>query len=136
MLFNINLFIISGLILLFFDFSILLLNLKWYKNETIRMQGQKLKIKWFGVFIRYLSQIIGLNLFVLQVNGGIIKSFLFGLIIYGNYIGTNYATINIFDESLAIYDLLKGGIVMALTTYFTYKILNIPFTPFYISNAE
>jgi uncharacterized membrane protein len=127
MLFNIKLFIISSLILLLLDFSYLFVNQKWYKNETNRMQGKELKLKWFGVFIRYLSQIIGLNLFVLQVNGGIIKSFLFGLIIYGNYIGTNYATINIFDEKLAIFDLLKGGIIMALTTYITYNILNVPF---------
>jgi uncharacterized membrane protein len=79
------------------------------------MQGKELKLKWTGVFIRYLSQIIGINLFVLQVNGVIIKSFLFGLIIYGNYIGTNYATIDIFDETLAIFDLLKGGVIMSLT---------------------
>lgn len=127
MKFNINLFIISGLILIILDFSYLFLNKKWYENETKRMQGKEFNLKWYGVFIRYLSQIIGLNLFVLQVNGGIIKSFLFGLIVYGNYIGTNYATIDIFDETLAIFDLLKGGIIMALTTYISYSLSNVPF---------
>ena len=127
MIFNIKLFIISALILLILDLSYLFINQKWYKNETKRMQGKELKLKWLGVFIRYLSQIIGLNLFVLQVNGGIIKSLLFGLIIYGNYIGTNYATIDIFDETLAIFDLLKGGVIMSLTTYITYNILNVSF---------
>ncbi len=122
MKFNINKFIISGLILMLLDFSILFLNKKWYENETNRMQGQEFHLKWYGVFLRYLSQIIGLNLFVLQVDGGIIESFLFGLIIYGNYIGTNYATINIFDEKLAIFDLIQGGTIMALTTYITYSL--------------
>ncbi len=120
---NIKLFIISTIILLALDFTYLLLNKNWYITETKKMQNNEFKLKWFGVFMRYLSQIIGLNLFILQLNGSIIDAFLFGLIIYGNYIGTNYATINIFDEKLAFVDLIKGGIIMALTTYFTYSIV-------------
>lgn len=72
------------------------------------------------MFIRYLSQISGLNLFILQRNGTLFEGGLYGLIIYSNYLGTNYATIEHFDEKLALVDLCKGGIIMALTTYLTY----------------
>ncbi len=123
---NIKIFVVSCIILLIIDISYLYLNQEWYKNESEKMQGKELKLKWSGVFMRYLSQIIGLNIFVLQLKGGLLSSLLYGLIIYGNYIGTNYATIEIFDEKLALFDLLKGGFVMVLTTYLTYLLLNIP----------
>lgn len=87
------------------------------------MQGSELFLKWSGVLMRYLSQIIGLNLFVLQRNGTIYDAFIYGIIIYSNYIGTNYATVENFDKNLAICDLLKGGIIMSLTVYLTYKLV-------------
>jgi uncharacterized membrane protein len=111
--------IVSSIILIVLDFSYLYINQDWYKKETKRSQGSDLKLKWTGVFLRYLTQIIGLNLFIIQRNGSLLESFIFGLIIYGNYIGTNYATINIFDETLAMTDLFKGGLIMMLTTYLT-----------------
>ena len=72
--------------------------------------------------IRYIAQAIGLYVFVLRNNYSLKYAFLFGLIIYGNYIGTNYATIKIFDEKLAITDLIKGGFIMTLTSYIYYKL--------------
>lgn len=47
----------------------------------------------------------------------LIYSLLFGIIIYGNYLGTNYATIKVFDEKLASVDLIKGGTIMTITRY-------------------
>ena len=123
---NIRLLIISSLILVSLDFIYIYLNQDWYKTEIRNSQGSELQqLKWSGVTIRYLSQIIGLNLFVLQHNGTILDSFIYGLIIYSNYIGTSYATINYFDEKLAFADLLKGGSIMALTTYLTYQVYKI-----------
>ena len=120
---NIKLFLLSGIILIILDFTYLFINQEWYKKEIINSQGSELNLKWFGVIIRYLSQITGLNLFVLQHNGSILDAFLYGIIIYSNYSGTNYATINYFDEKLAITDLFKGGFIMLLTTYLTYKLI-------------
>jgi uncharacterized membrane protein len=119
---NIKILFISLLILITLDFIYLYFNQNWYKNEIKKSQGSELILKWSGVLIRYLSQTFGLNLFVLQHNGTIIDSFIYGIIIYSNYLGTNYATIDTFDEKLAMVDLLKGGIIMSLTTYLTYKL--------------
>ena len=120
---NIKLFIVSFIILIILDFVYLYFNQNWYKKEIKKSQGTELILKWPGVFIRYFSQVVGLNIFILQKNGTIIDSFLFGLIIYANYLGTNYATIINFDENLAMVDLIKGSIIMSLTTFLTYKII-------------
>ncbi len=120
---NYKMILVSFIILFCLDFVYVFIQQEWYKQEIIKMQGSELDLKWSGVLLRYISQIIGLNIFVLQRGGGIIDAFIYGLIIYSNYIGTNYATVRVFDETLAITDLLKGGIVMVLTTAITYRIL-------------
>jgi hypothetical protein len=115
--------LISGIVLFTLDFIYLYMNQDWYKQETKKSCNDEIKLKWTGVFIRYFSQIVGLNLFVLQRNGTLLEAFLYGLVIYGNYIGTNYATIRHFDEKLASVDMIKGGIIMLLTAYITNKII-------------
>lgn len=117
---TIYLFVVSTVLLILLDFAYLYINKEWYISETEKSQSAPFQIKWGGVFLRYLSQSIGLNIFILQQNASIFHSFLYGLVIYSNYIGTNYATIKMFDETLASVDLLKGGIIMMLTTYLTY----------------
>jgi uncharacterized membrane protein len=121
--YNIKIFLVSFIILIILDFTYLFFNQNWYKKEINKMQGSKLSLKWSGVLMRYLSQIIGLNLFVLQRNGTIYDAFIYGIIIYSNYIGTNYATVKDFNKKLAVCDLLKGGIIMSLTVYLTYKLV-------------
>lgn len=119
---NFKVFLISAVILIALDFIYLYVNQAWYIQETETSQGKIFELKWPGVFLRYIAQVIGLNLFVLQHSGSILDAFIYGLIIYSNYIGTNYATISHFDETLAVADLIKGGCIMALTTFLTYMI--------------
>jgi uncharacterized membrane protein len=111
----------SGFILIVLDFIYLHINRKWYEDETERSQGSPLKLKWQGVMVRYVAQILGLYLFVLQNNGSVLQGVIYGFIIYANYIGTNYATITVFDERLAIADFIKGGSIMGLTTLLVQK---------------
>lgn len=112
-------FYISIFILIFLDFLYLYFNKKWYINETELSQSKPFQLKWSGVILRYLAQGIGLNIFVLQHGGTIFDAFVYGIIVYSNYIGTNYATISHFDHTLAFVDLLKGGFIMSLTTILT-----------------
>ena len=116
-MFNIKTFIKSTLVLLTLDLLYLYINRETYMREIYRSQGSKLDLKWEGVLWRYLSQLIGLNYFVLGKENEISRAFIYGLVIYGNYLGTNYATIRIFDKRLARSDLLKGITLMILTTY-------------------
>jgi len=114
--------LIVGIILFILDLIYLFFNQNWYKKEIYRSQNSQLELKWFGVFSRYFAQTLGLYIFILRNNLPLIYSFIYGLIIYGNYLGTNYATITVFDEKLAFVDLMKGGIIMVLTSYIYYKI--------------
>ncbi len=114
--------IIVGVILFLLDFIYLYFNQDWYKRETYRSQKSELKLKIIGVIGRYLAQTLGLYIFILRNKLPLIYSLLYGFIIYGNYIGTNYATITIFDEKLAIVDLIKGGTIMTMTSYIYYKL--------------
>jgi uncharacterized membrane protein len=114
--------IIVGVILFLLDFTYLYFNQDWYKRETYKSQKSELKLKIIGVIGRYLAQTLGLYIFILRNKLPLIYSLLYGLIIYGNYIGTNYATITIFDEKLAIFDLIKGGTIMTMTSYIYYKL--------------
>ena len=114
--------IIVGVILFLLDFTYLYFNQDWYKRETYKSQKSELKLKIIGVIGRYLAQTLGLYIFILRNKLPLIYSLLYGLIIYGNYIGTNYATITIFDEKLAIVDLIKGGTIMTMTSYIYYKL--------------
>ena len=115
--------IIKVIIILFIlDFIYLYFNQNSYKKEIYRSQKSELELKWSGVFVRYIAQAIGLYILILKNNYSLKYAFLFGLVIYANYLGTNYATIKVFDEKLAITDLIKGGIIMTMTGYLYYKL--------------
>jgi uncharacterized membrane protein len=109
------------IIIFILDLIYLYFNQQWYKKEIFKSQNSELELKWIGVFARYIAQAIGLYIFVLRNNYSLLYASLFGFIIYGNYLGTNYATIKIFDEKLAIVDLIKGTIIMTLSGYIYYK---------------
>ena len=110
------------IILFILDFIYLYFNQNWYKKEIYKSQNDELELKWSGVIVRYLTHSLGLYIFVLRNNYSFIYALLYGLIIYGNYLGTNYATIKIFNPTLAIVDLIKGCIIMTLTSYIYYKL--------------
>jgi uncharacterized membrane protein len=54
----------------------------------------------------------------------ILDAFLFGLVIYGVYETTNIATFKKWSPFVAILDTLWGGVLMAATTFITYKLSN------------
>ena len=109
-------------ILFILDFIYLYFNQNWYRKEILRTQRSELELKWIGVIARYTTQALGLYIFVLRNNYSLIYALIYGLVIYGNYLGTNYATIKTFDEKLAITDLIKGCSIMILTSYIYYKL--------------
>jgi uncharacterized membrane protein len=66
--------------------------------------------------------IAGLNYFIIQRNRSIPEAFFVGLVIYGVYDSTNYATLKKWEPSVAIMDTLWGGSLFALTTAITYSL--------------
>jgi uncharacterized membrane protein len=75
-----------------------------------------------GAVVCYALLIAGLNYFIIQRNRSIPEAFFLGLVIYGVYDSTNYATLKKWESSVAIMDTLWGGSLFALTTAITYAL--------------
>jgi len=80
-------------------------------------------VKWPGVIACYLLLATGLYVFILRQHRPLEEAFLFGLVVYGVYDTTNYATLNEYTFNLAITDALWGGILTSLVTASTYFVL-------------
>lgn len=114
--------IVPGIILLALDFIYLSVNKTTFEHQIISVQRTTLQIKWLGVVFCYLFLILGLYYFILREHRPIIDAFIFGLVIYGVYDATTYASLKKWDLTLSVIDVLWGGVLLALTTFFTYKI--------------
>jgi|688.fasta_scaffold340402_2 uncharacterized membrane protein len=114
--------IVPGIIMLAIDFIYLSFNKTAFEHQIIAVQRTALQIKWLGVVFCYLFLIFGLYYFILREHRPIIDAFIFGLVVYGVYDSTTYALLKKWDLGLAVMDALWGGVLLALTTFFTYRI--------------
>jgi uncharacterized membrane protein len=70
-----------------------------------------------SVVFCYFAIIAGLYYFIIKDNKSPLEAFLLGLVIYGVYDSTNYATLSNYTASFALKDTLWGGILFALVTF-------------------
>ena len=100
--------------------ALLVLDLLWirlfmgsqYKNLILNIQGMPLEYKTLPAVLAYLFMTLGLQVFVLESKtNGLLRAFLFGLILYGVFDCTCAAVIEKWDMKLAIVDVLWGGFV-------------------------
>jgi uncharacterized membrane protein len=120
---NIKKIIIITIILIFTDLSYLYLIKNLFQEQIIKIQNQKMQFRFIGAIICYLLLVFGLYYFIIKHNKSPFDAFLFGLIIYGVYDSTNYATLINWSPKFAIIDTLWGAILFAFTTYVTYKLI-------------
>jgi uncharacterized membrane protein len=102
------------------DFIYITTNLQKFQDQIITVQRVVMQFKPLGAVICYILLIFGLYYFILRNKRPVYEAFFFGLVIYGVYDSTNYATLKKWSPSLAIMDALWGGVLMASTTYLTY----------------
>jgi uncharacterized membrane protein len=114
--------IISAIVMLILDGCYLYLNQKAFSDQIINIQRVVMQFKPLGAVVCYILLIGGLNYFIISRNRSIYEAFFFGLVIYGVYDSTNYATIKKWTAELAIMDTVWGGILMSTTTYLTYAL--------------
>jgi len=112
--------LVSGITMLVLDAMYISVINKPFTDQIVNIQRVTMTIKWAGVFVCYFFLIAGLNYFIINRNRSPMEAFYFGLVIYGVYESTNYATLKKWTAPLAIIDTLWGGTLMALTTYITY----------------
>lgn len=99
---------------------------EFYKAELgaiARRQGDALTPIWWAAVAAYSMLALGIILFVLpRVSGAnplssaALWGFIFGLITYGVYDMTNYATLDTWSLRLVVVDMLWGGTICGLST--------------------
>ena len=109
-------------ILLALDSLYLLMMKKPFANQIIQIQKTSMQMRYGGLIASYLLLFIGLWFFILRKHKPVMDAFILGLVIYGVYETTNYATLKNWDIKLVIGDTLWGGVLLGLTTLLTYKI--------------
>jgi uncharacterized membrane protein len=115
--------IIIYVLLLLFDFPVILNN-KMYNDLFLEINNNnKLELTnsvYFSIFIVYLLISCAIFYFVIKntkkSNDILINAFFLGIIIYGVYDFTNYATIIKYNKKVVIMDTLWGGILFFLVT--------------------
>jgi uncharacterized membrane protein len=113
--------VLPGIILLFFDFIYISASKNAFELQIAAVQRVSLQLRPLGAIACYIFLIFGLYYFILREHRSVMEAFLLGIVIYGVYDSTTYALLKKWDIKLAMMDTLWGGVLMALTTYFTYK---------------
>jgi uncharacterized membrane protein len=115
--------IFIAVVMLLLDTSYLYLNRPLFMRVFRAVQHDDMRVKTMGVVLCYVLLIFGLYYFIISRRRPVLDAFLFGLVIYGVYETTNYATFNKWPVLTLLLDTVWGGTLMALTTWLTYKIL-------------
>jgi uncharacterized membrane protein len=105
---------------------------KKYQDQVQQIQNDKMVVRPLFAVLAYLLMVIGLNVFVLprirkgyELQDSIKYGFLFGIVLYGVYDFTIAAVLKDWNISLAITDVLWGGIVYFLAAYIGTKLSNM-----------
>lgn len=115
--------VIIYLITILIDIPVIMNN-KMYSNLFLSINNNnKIKLNnsiYLSIFLAYLLISVGLYYFVIKNSTDfkqtLIEAFLFGIVLYGVYDTTNYATILKYDSRVAIIDTMWGGILLTIVT--------------------
>ena len=97
----------------------------YFDKQLIRIQNEPVKLNLLAAILCYIFLIAGLYYFVLKNNKPVIDAAILGLVIYMVYETTNKAIISKWDWTTVLIDGVWGGILFGLTTYLTYKIIDL-----------
>jgi hypothetical protein len=110
-------------ILLALDFMYISATRNMFEIQIADVQRVALQIRPFGGVLCYLLLVFGLYYFIVREHRPVFDAFLLGLVIYGVYEGTTYALLKKWKWNIVLIDTLWGGILFALTTFITYKVV-------------
>lgn len=105
-----------GAVMLALDAVYIYVNGKTFQNMIMNIQRVAMVFRVWGAVACYALLIFGLYYFIVRRGRSVIEAFLLGVVIYGVYDSTNYATLKKWTPEFAIVDTLWGGILFALTT--------------------
>ena len=113
----------STVILLALDFMYITATRNMFEIQIADVQRVALQIRPLGGVLCYLLLVIGLYYFIVREHRQVFDAFLLGLVIYGVYETTSYALLKKWKWNIVLMDTLWGGILFALTTLITYKVV-------------
>ena len=114
--------LISSLVMLGLDTTYISIIQESFLQQIEDIQNTKPNVNMMGVLLTYITMILGLNYFIIQKKAPLFDAFLFGIVLYGVFDGTNFALFSKWSTKLAIIDVLWGGFLMLVTTYLTYNL--------------
>ena len=118
--------LIASIIFILLDIVFLYLNSRTFEQQVIQIQNIPLKLRYAPAIVCYVLLILGLYYFILREHKTPNEAFILGIVIYGVYETTNYATLKKWKIETLIKDTLWGGILFYLTTFLTYKVKDYP----------
>lgn len=90
-----------------------------FTNMVMTIQRVAMIFRPLGAVVCYTLLSIALYYFILRRNRPMEEAFLLGVVIYGVYDSTNYATLKKWRPEFALIDTLWGGILFASTAEIT-----------------
>jgi uncharacterized membrane protein len=91
------------------------------------IQHKPLKLKWDYVIYCYLTLIFIIYYFIVKDGKSLLYSFTLGSSIFSVYETTNMAIFEKWSIIILLFDIFWGGILFALTTFFTNYLINFFF---------
>ena len=120
---NLKELIVTAIVYLTIDIVYIMTNTLSFKKYFSFIQGSPAKFKRTPAVITYIILTLGLYYFIIKDRRPVTDAFLFGILIYGVYDFTNYATLKKWTIAFSIKDTLWGGTVFTISTFIIYKIL-------------
>ena len=110
-------------VLLALDFMYISVTRSMFEIQIADVQRVALQVRPLGAVLCYLLLVIGLYYFIIREHRPVFDAFLLGLVIYGVYETTSYALLKKWKWNIVLMDTLWGGVLFALTTFITYKVV-------------
>ena len=120
---NLKEILITALVYLSIDIVYLKTNTKVFQTYFRRIQMSRLTFKTKPAIATYLLLVFGLYYFIIKDRKSLVDAFLLGVLVYGVYDFTNYATLKRWTFAFSMQDTLWGGTVFTISTFIIYKIL-------------
>jgi uncharacterized membrane protein len=116
---DLPLFILTAVVLLFFDGIYLSLTKNYFTNQIIQVQRFTIQPNYMSAALCYLFLTFALYYFILLENRPLIDAAVLGLVIYGVYETTNMAILKKWKWQTVAIDTAWGSALFTLTTYYT-----------------
>ena len=94
-----------------------------YNDLLLKIQNKPLKLKPIYALVVYIIMTVGWTLLILLKNkkyslsNNVINSIILGIVIYGVFDFTNLAIFNNYSLTIALIDVLWGGVLFGISSY-------------------